>query len=53
MGERLNQLNITNGFFEHTNINTYIWTQETRKLSMIDYVIIINKTTITIKEVRG
>ena len=46
----LNDLKITNGFFEHKNIRKYTWTQETRKLrSIIDYV--KNRTT-KIKNVR-
>lgn len=58
-GERLTELcelhnlKILNGFYKHKNIHKFTWTQETRNLrSIIDYIIIKQKTTICIKDIR-
>lgn len=46
-------LKILNGFFRHKDIHKYTWHQETRQLkSIIDYVIIRQKTTLKVHDTR-
>ncbi|XP_022188702.2 craniofacial development protein 2-like [Nilaparvata lugens] len=49
----LQSLRVLNGFYRHKEIHKFTWTQENRGLkSIIDYMIMRQKTTILVKDVR-
>ncbi|RZF32288.1 hypothetical protein LSTR_LSTR001752 [Laodelphax striatellus] len=49
----LQNLRVLNGFYRHKDIHKFTWTQETRRLrSIIDYVVMKQKTSIRVKDVR-